>query len=132
MAKLQEEIIALRTQHDEQSVSLQAHHVLLTEAQGKRDEISRQYQEMVENREAVSQLHQQFEKEVFDLEKNIAVLLNNADIIRNENKILADDTHKFEEESTTLHQQLKTEGERKEKAAAELATLEEQELAKRS
>lgn len=130
LAKLQEEIVALRAQHDEQSVSLQSHHILLTEAQGKRDEISKQYQEMVENREAVSQLHQQFEKEVFDLEKNIAVLLNNADIIRNENKILADDTHKFEEESTALHQQLKTEGERKEKASSELAALEEQELAR--
>src|SRR6187549_1213446 len=128
LGKLQEDITTLRTQHDEHGQAHQSHQSLLTEAQDKRDVISRQYQEMVDNREAVNQLHQQFEKEVFDLEKNIAVLLNNADIIRNENKILADDTRKFEAESTTLQQQLITEGEKKESAATQLSALEEQEL----
>lgn len=128
LGKLQDEITNLRQQHEDHAQAHQAHQVLLAEAQEKRDVISRQYQEMVDNREAVNQLHQQFEKEVFDLEKNIAVLLNNADIIRNENKILADDTARFEEESATLQQQLITEGEKKETAAAQLAALEEQEL----
>lgn len=130
LTKLQEEITSLRAQHEQQTTLLHDHQAVLLEAQGRRDEVSRQYQEMMENRDAVNQLHQQFEKEVFDLEKNIAVLLNNADIIRNENKILTDDQHRFEEESATLNQQLKSEGERKEQAAAELAALEEQELAR--
>ena len=126
--KLQDEISNLRLQHDEHTGTHQAHQSILASAQDKRDLISKQYQEMVDNREAVNQLHQQFEKEVFDLEKNIAVLLNNADIIRNENKILADDTARFAEESTSLQQKLITEGEKKEAAAAQLASLEEQEL----
>ena len=130
LTKLQEEITSLRAQHEQQTTLLHDHQAVLLEAQGRRDEVSRQYQEMMENRDAVNQLHQQFEKEVFDLEKNIAVLLNNADIIRNENKILTDDQHRFDEESATLHHQLKSEGERKEQAAAELAALEEQELAR--
>ena len=130
LEKLQEEITALRSQHDEQSTLLQGHQLTLTEALGKRDDVANLYQEMVESREAVNQLHQQFEKEVFDLEKNIAVLLNNADIIRNENKILADDTRKFEDESTGLTENLKTEGDRKEAVASELAALEEKELSR--
>ena len=128
LGKLQDEITNLRLQHEDHAQAHQTHQGLLAEAQDKRDVISKQYQEMVDNREAVNQLHQQFEKEVFDLEKNIAVLLNNADILRNENKILADDTSRFEEESTVLQQQLITEGEKKETAASQLAALEEQEL----
>jgi chromosome segregation protein len=128
LEKLAEEIKIFREQYEEQSALLQAHQGMLTEAISKRDDAANLYQEMVENREAANQLHQQFEKEVFDLEKNIAVLLNNADIIRNENKILADDTKRFEDESNGLSDQLKTEGQRKEAAAAELAALEEKEL----
>lgn len=128
LEQLRAEIIQLQQEHEQQSVLLQSHQTVLKEAQNKRDDISKQYQELMENREAVNQLHQQFEKEVFDLEKNIAVLLNNADIIRNENKILGDDMQKLAAESTSLETQLTTEGARKEQAAADLAALEEQEL----
>lgn len=128
LARLQEEIAVLHGQHSEHQNILAQHQVILQESQRSRDDVQRQYQEMVENREAANHLQQQFEKEVFDLEKNIAVWLNNADIIRNENRILADDYQRFEEESASLQQQLKTEGERKEVAAAALSALEEKEL----
>ena len=62
LGKLQDDITNLRLQHEDHAQAHQAHQVLLVEAQDKRDVISRQYQEMVDNREAVNQLHQQFEK----------------------------------------------------------------------
>src|SRR4030095_1559053 len=83
LEKLSDEIASLRKDHEAQENVLKAHHSLLEDAQCNRDEIARRYREMMDMRESVSNLHQQFEKEVFDLEKNIAVLLNNIDIIRN-------------------------------------------------
>ncbi len=128
LEKLNDEIIALQKGYDEHEQILKAHQTVLAESQSQRDEIARRYREMMDNREAVSNLHQQFEKEVFDLEKNIAVFLNNTDIIRNENKILADDTQRMTEEYDLLKMQLKNEEKKKETASNELAALEEKEL----
>jgi len=128
LEKLNDEIIALHKGHDEHELVLKAHQAVLAQSQDQRDEIARRYREMMDNREAISNLHQQFEKEVFDLEKNIAVFLNNTDIISNENKILADDTQRLTEEHEHLKMQLKDEEEKKETASYELASLEEKEL----
>lgn len=128
LEKLNGEIKFQTLQHQEQANVLESHQILLTGAQEHRDEVSRKYQEMLENREAVSNLHQQFEKEVFDLEKNIAVFLNNADIIRNENKFLLDEIQRLTEEFKNLKNQLKEEEEKKDIASANLASLEENEL----
>jgi chromosome segregation protein len=130
LEKLNDEIISHNTSYDEQALVLNEHQAVLTQSQNQRDEISRKYVEMMDNREVVSNLHQQFEKEVFDLEKNIAVFLNNTDIIRNENKILADDTIRLNEEQDQLKRQLKDEEEKKESASNDLAALEEQELSR--
>ncbi len=128
IGKFQQDIVGVRAQHDEQASKLAAHREQLSAAQAARDEVAARYHEMVENRDEVNEAHQQFEKEVFDLEKNIAVLLNNAEILRNENRIIADETSRLEEEAGKLRDRLKEEGEKKEKAAQELAALEEEEL----
>ncbi|MBK9984220.1 MAG: chromosome segregation protein SMC [Saprospiraceae bacterium] len=128
LEKLNDEILSLRTGYTENEQILNEHLSTLTESQHQRDEIARKYEEMMSNREAVSNLHQQFEKEVFDLEKNIAVFINNADIINNENKIVADETQKLTLEHEQLKQHLQEEEEQKELAAKALAGLEEQEM----
>ena len=128
LVKLNEEIAFQTRLHEEQAAVLESHQILLNGALESRDEITTRFRDMMSNRETVSQLHQQFEKEVFDLEKNIAVFLNNADIIRNENKILTDDISRHSEELEHLQSQLRKEEEKKEIAAAELASLEEKEL----
>ncbi|MGB4848635.1 MAG: AAA family ATPase, partial [Saprospiraceae bacterium] len=128
LEKLNDEIQTLRTGYTDNEQILNEHQSILTASQHQRDEIARKYEEMMSNREAVSNLHQQFEKEVFDLEKNIAVFINNADIINNENKIVADETQKLTLEHEQLKHQLKEEEEQKEIAANALAALEEQEL----
>ncbi len=128
LEKLNEEIIALQHSYEENEQILKAHQNNLLESQTQRDEIAHKYAEMMDNRETVSNLHQQFEKEVFDLEKNIAVFLNNADIIRNENLILDDDSHRLKEEYDQLQRKLRDEEAKKESSSDELAALEENEL----
>src|SRR5687767_814757 len=98
LEKLNKEILFQTRQYEEQSKVLESHHVLLKDAQYHRDEVSRKYRDMLDNRENVSNLHQQFEKEVFELEKNIAVYLNNADILHNENKIITDEIQRLNDE----------------------------------
>ena len=88
LQRILDEIHALRQQHTDQSSIVAAHKNEVEEAQVVRDELNARYSEMMQNREEVGQLHQQFEKEVFDLEKQIAVLHHNADMIRNENRML--------------------------------------------
>lgn len=128
LEKLNEEIKFQTNQYEAQAKVLESHLTLLNDSQNHRDSVARKYQEMLDNREAVSNLHQQFEKEVFDLEKNIAVYLNNADIIRNENKFLSDDIERLTREFENLKNQLKEEEEKKDVASAQLASLEENEL----
>lgn len=125
---LNEQIKFQTSLHAEHSHVLDAHHELYKDAQQHRDEVTVRFKSMLDNRESVSNLHQQFEKEVYDLEKSIAVYLNNADIIRNENKILSDEIERLTEEFEQLKHQLKEEQEKKESASAELASLEEKEL----
>src|SRR5688500_7638460 len=128
LEKLNEEITFQNSLYDEQAKVLESHDELLRGSQGHRDEIAAKYQEMLDNREAVSNLHQQFEKEVFDLEKNIAVFLNNADIIRNENKFLSDEIGRLTTEFENLKRQLEEEEQKKNVTTAQLASLEENEL----
>lgn len=128
LEKLNADIQFETSQYEAQAQVLESHQVLLKDAQAHRDEIGGKYQGMLDNREAVSNLHQQFEKEVFDLEKNIAVYLNNEDIINNENKFITDELHRMQEEFDALKIQLREQEEKKEIATAELASLEEQEL----
>jgi chromosome segregation protein len=128
LEKLGDEIQALQRDYDAQETTLKNHQTLLSQAQLERDDILRRYREMMDNREAVSNLHQQYEKEIFDLEKNIAVYLNNIDIIRNENKILEDETERLQQEYQGLQLQLENEEAKKENSANELATLEENEM----
>lgn len=128
LEKLNKEIVFQTSQYEEQAKVLDAHSVLLGDAQAHRDEMAKKYREMLDNREHVSNLHQQFEKEVFELEKNIAIYLNNADILRNENKIIADEIQRMTDEFDHLKLYLRHEEEKKEAASLELAALEEQEL----
>ncbi|MEO5906398.1 MAG: chromosome segregation protein SMC, partial [Saprospiraceae bacterium] len=128
LEKLDEEIKAFNQQHEEQSTLIGQHQEILREAQQRRDEITDRFQEMMANREEVSNLHQQYEKEVYDLEKDIAVYLNNIDIVRNESRILTDDIDKLEQEIGNLKSQLNDQEQKKETASTDLATLEEKEL----
>ncbi len=128
LESLQANVQELQQQFDEQQTTVTTHQETLRIALEQRDVVSARYQEMVQNREAVSQVQQQFEKDVFDLEKNIAVLLNNADILHNENKILADDSDRLSREVDTLQYQLAEESQKKEEAAASLSALEEKEI----
>ena len=128
LEKLSEETGFQKALYDEQSKVVEAHQHLLNEAVLQRDEISSKHQEIVGSREAVSQLHQQIEKEVFDLEKRIAVDLNNADITRNENKFLTAEIDKLNREFETLRLQRTEEEEKKNAASQHLAKLEESEL----
>ncbi len=128
VSKLSYEINDLRKQYDEQSILLQDHLLILHESQAQRDVIAGKFQEMMNNREAVTTLHQQFEKEVFDLEKDIAVFINNTDIIRNENKIIADEIKRYTDELEILKNQLQEEEKKKEIASTDLSALEEKEL----
>jgi chromosome segregation protein len=125
---LNKEILFQKNLYEEQAAIHDAHQAKLRSAQADRDEIARKYQEMIDNREAVSSLHQQFEKEVFDLEKNIAVFLNNADILKNENRLLDDEIDRLETELSNLNLQLAEQEERRESASAKLASIEENEL----
>ncbi len=128
LGKLNDEIEGFRQQYDDQTILLQEQIVVLHEAQMKRDHISGKYQEMMSNREAVTTLHQQFEKEVFDLEKDIAVFINHTGILRNENKIIADEIQRYTQELGQLKLQLADQESRKEIASSELSALEENEL----
>lgn len=128
LEKLSEETNFQKALYDEQAKVLEAHQHLLSEAVQQRDEISSRHQEILGSREAVNQLHQQIEKEIFDLEKKIAVHLNNADITRNENKFLNTEIEKLNSEFETLRHQLTEEEEKKTAASERLAKLEESEL----
>ncbi|MEO6130393.1 MAG: chromosome segregation protein SMC, partial [Saprospiraceae bacterium] len=130
LEKLDDEIINLNEGYHENNSILHGHQSILSKAQQQRDEIARRYEEMLDNRDAVNTLHQQFEKEVFDLEKNIAVFANNTDIIRNENKIVFDENQKLKVEHELLQKHLQEEEAAKEQATNELASLEEQELSR--
>ena len=121
------EIIEHNQLFEEQARILELHQEGLERSQQHRDLVAARYQEMLDKREAVSNLHQQFEKEVFDLEKNIAVYLNNADIIHNENKFLTGEIERLSTELDQLKRQLREEEEKKENASLQLATLEENE-----
>jgi len=124
---LLQEIQIFRQQHENQFLVLHTHKNQVSEAQGHRDEQARRYSEMMQNREVVNQLHQQFEKEVFDLEKNIAVMHHNADMIRNENRMLGEEIAKLENEQQLLSDDLTAEEEKKNAASVALAELEENE-----
>jgi chromosome segregation protein len=125
--KLLEEIQIFRQQQEDQFLLLNNHKQLVIEAQQERDIQSSRYSEVMQNREAVNQLHQQFEKEVFDLEKNIAVMHHNADMIRNENRMLAEEIARLENEQQILADDLSIEEEKKNAASLALAELEENE-----
>ncbi|MEP6645665.1 MAG: chromosome segregation protein SMC [Saprospiraceae bacterium] len=130
LEKLEDEIAKLNEGYQENEIVLNEHQTVVHQSLQQRDEIARKYEEMMGNREAVSNLHQQFEKEVFDLEKNIAVLTNNIDILQNENKIVEDETQKLTHEHSQLQKHLKEEDSLKEIASNQLALLEEQELSR--
>src|SRR6187455_805150 len=100
--KLLAEIQIFRQQQEDQFILLNEHKQLVVEAQSHRDEQNRRYSEVMQNRETVNLLHQQFEKEVFDLEKNIAVMHHNADMIRNENRMLSEEVARLENEQQLL------------------------------
>ncbi len=127
LARIQEDIAAIRLQYDEQQNLLAQHAENALLVQQTRDEVARRYQEHMANRETVNQLHQAFEKEVFDLEKNIAVLSHNADMVRNEDKILSEDASRLEEEVQQLADQLTEAGAKKEASSRQLTELEEAE-----
>ncbi|HZV43713.1 MAG TPA: chromosome segregation protein SMC, partial [Saprospiraceae bacterium] len=125
--KLLEEIQIFRLQQEEQFILLNEHKQLVIEGQSHRDEQNRRYSEVMQNRETVNLLHQQFEKEVFDLEKNIAVMHHNADMIRNENRMLSEEVARLENEQQLLGADLAVEEEKKNAASLALAELEENE-----
>ncbi len=125
--KLLEEIQIFLVQQEEQFLLLNDHKEKVVEAQQLRDEQNNRYSEMIQNREAVSQLHQQFEKEVFDLEKNIAVMHHNADMVRNENRMLSEDIARLAKEQQELSNELATEEDKKNAASIALAAMEENE-----
>lgn len=128
LEKLNQEVITFQDQQQEQQVILTEHEISLRNALQHRDEVSSRFKEMLDNRETVSTQHQQFEKEVYDLEKDIAVFLNNQDIIHNESKMLVAEVGRLEEESQVLDEQLSQLQTQKESAANELANLESEEL----
>lgn len=128
IAKLNEDIVSHREQYEAQLAILNEHQVIVRGAQDDRDKINQQYQEMMQNRETVTTLHQQFEKEVFDLEKTIAVYLNNTDILQNENRILSDEIQRLTGELDNLRLKLNEDEKKKEAASIELSALEEEEL----
>ncbi len=125
--KLLQEIQVFRQQQEDQFILLNAHKELVVQAQQYRDEQAGRYGEMMQNRETVSQLHQQFEKEVFDLEKNIAVMHHNADMNRNENRMLSEEINRLENEQQLLADDLSVKEEKKNEASMALAEMEESE-----
>ncbi|HJW30107.1 MAG TPA: hypothetical protein VJ508_12785, partial [Saprospiraceae bacterium] len=127
LSKIQFDLDAFKQQYRDQKELLLRHQQLIADAQHDRDELSHRYQALMQNRETVNQLHQQFDREVFDLEKQIAVLHHNADMIGNENRVLADEIARLQTEHAQLDEQLQLEGQKKEAASAALAALEEQE-----
>lgn len=130
LTTLREQIGSLQQQYEGQAKKLREHLQLADQTQSTRDEAAKRYQEHMQNRESVSQLHQQFEKEIFDLEKNIAVQVHNADMLSNENRVLTEELSRLSEERDLLKIQLAEEGQRKNAASSQLATLEEQELSR--
>jgi chromosome segregation protein len=127
LERLREDIAGFRQQYEEQLLLLREHETKAIAVQEDRDAIALRYEEHMLNRETVNQLHQQYEKAVFDLEKSMAVLSHNLDMIQNENRILNDEANRLNEEKQQLTVDLEQASHKKDIASSELTALEEKE-----
>jgi len=117
-----------RQQHAEHAQQVEAQSQQLESTRVRRDEVLTAFTELMDNRESVNLQQQQFEKEIFQLEKEIAVTQNNREILQRENSLLGDQAAQTGREMEQLQEKLALEQLNQQEAAEALAALEQQEL----
>lgn len=93
-----------------------------------RDQVVQEFTTVLENRESVSQRQQEYDKAIFTLEKEMAVMQNNRDILHRDIELISEQSATASHEANAIEQQLSKEEIRKNTAAQNLASLEEEEL----
>lgn len=128
LATLRADLQRHRDQHTEQGARVESHAQALASARHHRDQVLAAFTEMMDNRESVNLLQQQQEKEIFQLEKEIAVTQNNRDILIRENTLIDDQAAQLGDETAQAKASLETEHRAQYEAAEALAAVEQQEI----